>query len=612
MSKLPYAVEQRDIPNAPGLALPDVASVDNSAVFRAQDQLGKSLEATADVVHKIGEQRDKFNYSVARSKFLQRSADLHNELENSSDYENLPTKYKEGMEKIKQDTLAQLGNNSKAALLNGEMSVFTSRQYEPIAKLAQQKQQEQAITTAYKNADTNLDLIARTNNKALTDTYITTQGELFDAAYADDPIKAMQAKRAFVENVAETKLAQQNPYQRLNTLTQENNKKGSNIAQFLPADKRVALYNSTLAEVNRLEKEKVDTTIVNQALLGNITLDPTLPQNQKAVDTYWSGQQNNLIKKGANSQQILDSSLDIVGRTGIMPSAIKSSLTANITNGTVQQRAVYSKYLVDAADRNPKVLNGLDQKTSSMAFAIANNLRSGLGLQQAVEWAQNDVNEAKKQSNEVLDKTWQQQSKKINASDAVSSMFKDQPGFDLFSKSPNVPSQMIDEYNRLSRGYFVNNKVDLQTANQLAEKTIRSQWGVTDIGGKRYMKYAPETIYGNDGNWIHKQLGEEFSVPIAGKETHPIKDLTLEVDYSTTSTQKPSYFVYRKNPFGSVDLVLDENNLPKKFTPNYQKANAQKIEEHIVKSKEDRKVRDTWVGLGRAFGILPNEEAESQ
>ncbi len=578
MSKLPQ-IEQRNIPDAPGFTAPRVVSAETSQVPNALNKLGQTLEASGEIAHKIGEQTEKFNYSIARSKFLQQSVDLQNTLENDPDYANLPKKYDEGMQKIKEQTLGELGSNNHSRLLDQEMNLYQSKKYGTVLKFADEKRREVAGLKAYQAADSNLDAIVRTKDQATINSLITTQGELYDAAYLNDPIKAAQAKRGFVERVAETKLEAENPYPRLNLLTAENNKKGSNIAQFLPADKRIDLYNRTLAEVNALEKKKVDTATIDMALNDKITLDPTLKANQDAVDNVWSQKQNDLVNQGATQQQILDSSLDIVGKTGIVPTAIKSSMNANILNGNTQQRAAFSTYLANAADKNPKVLNGLDNQTTSLAFAIAGNIRAGLSQQQSVDWALNSVNEAKKQDYKIRASDWQNQSKKVNKPDNIIGNFQDEPGFDLFTKNPEVPAAMVDEYNRISKNSFINDKVDLETANRLADRTVRSQWGITEIGGERkYMKYAPEVIYGNNNNWVHKQLEGEFK--------RPISDVQLEVDYSTTNTPKPAYYVFKKNEFGGTEVELDENNLPKRFVPNYQKANEIELEKHNEETKQ--------------------------
>jgi len=592
MSKFPI-VEQLSVPQAAGYNAPQVVSADVTAVPEATAKLGQTLEKTAGVITEIHhqklvqeEQQQKFNYSLAKVNATQQIADLKNQLNNDPDYANIPTKYQAGITQIKSDLSKGLGNNKFAPLLNAELDAHAAQNFDDVQKIAEHKQQQESLTTAFNMGQKNLDIISRTNDPKVFNATIAAQKELYNAAFPNDPLKAAQANKSFAQDVAEMKLSQKDPYQRLALLNEENKKQGSNVAAFLSADKRIALYNETVKEVKALEEKKIDTSMVNLALNNNLTLDPTLPQNQRAVDTVWQQKQQDLTKQGATVQQILDSSFDIVGKTGIMPTSIKSALNANILNGTPQQRVNYSTYLTNAAKNNPKILNGLDPKTTAMAFSIANKIDAGLSSQQAVEYAINDQNEAKKQNNEALANAWKEQSKKINTTDKISSQLESESGFHPFRPSPQVSPQMIDEYNRLSKDYFINQRVDLQTANQMAEKTVKSNWGISEIGGRKYVKYAPETVYGNGGDtsWIHQQLEKETKTSI--------KDLDVEVDHSTVTSSKPSYFIFKKNSFGGIDAILGDDNLPKKFQPNYQQHNAEKIQEDLSKEKEKRQMRD--------------------
>lgn len=320
--------------------------------------------------------------------------------------------------------------------------------------------------------------------------------------------------------------------------------------------------------------------LVNDALNGYVTLDPTSNDSQKAVDSYWKQRQNSLIQQGKSTKEILDDSLPIIQKTGIMPAPIKSVISANIINGDTEQRAAFSKYVVDASEVNPKILNDLPTPAKAMAFSVAKNLRAGLSTEQAVGWAMNDLNEAKKEDNQLRENKWGTD-KKSQAKRTEN--FISEVGTPLFSKNPVVPEAMVNEYSRLSRGYFVNEKVDAETADAMALKQVKSQWGQTDIGGKRFMKYAPETIYGNEDNWVHKQFESDFKIPK--------NEATLEVDYSTTNTNKPSYFVMKKNAFGGIEPVLDERNMPKKFIPDYAKVKQAKIQENLTEGKGGRTIR---------------------
>lgn len=320
--------------------------------------------------------------------------------------------------------------------------------------------------------------------------------------------------------------------------------------------------------------------LVDNALKGYVTLDPTLKDNQKAIDTYWTQEQNNLIKQGLGTEDILNQSIELVNKTGILPTPIKSVMTANIMNGNIDERAVYSKYISDVAKENPKLLNELDNNAKSLALSIAFNLESGLSKEQSVEWAINNINEAKKIDLQAKENTWEGDKKyQKKRLDKFKSRLKDEKGFDLFLPDPEIPERLITEYNNLSRNYYINGNVSPEVADKMAETEIRQNWGITKIGGKRYQKFAPEIVYGNQDNWLYEQLETTYN--------KPIDEIQVQIDYNTINSDKPEYFVLEEDQSGVLDYVL-ENNQPVKFVPDYAKSRKAEQEKNLARAELER------------------------
>lgn len=242
MTKLPSAVEQRQIPDAPGLTTPQVVSADTSQVYGAVNQLGKTLDSSGELAHKIGSQQDKFNYSVARSKFLQQSVDLENQLDNDPDYANLPKKYEEGMAKIKEDTLGALGQNHYSRLLDGEINLYKSKKLGAVEKLAGQKQVGFAVAEADKVAEGNLDAFTRTKDPVAREAFLFSSKETYANAIPDNnpdkPVLVQKYAKATNKRFVEADLAQRSPAEQISLIENENKKSGSNLTKFLAADER--------------------------------------------------------------------------------------------------------------------------------------------------------------------------------------------------------------------------------------------------------------------------------------------------------------------------------------------------------------------------------------
>ena len=123
----------------------------------------------------------------------------------------------------------------------------------------------------------------------------------------------------------------------------------------------------------------------------------------------------------------------------------------------------------------------------------------------------------------------------------------------------------------------MNTGASYEEATAHARTTIKSQWKVSDIGGKpKLRRYSPEShyhIHGFSDNWIKNQLLDQVSSKFAGKTPEEINSqIELAVDPTSVSTGRPSYLVSRPvNEFGLKEIILDENNQPLRFIPDFSK-----------------------------------------
>ena len=270
MSRLPYAVDQRQTPNAPGLSLPSIASADTSQAPAAMNQLGKTLEGVGNVAMQLQGQKDRFNYSIARSKFLQKSVELENQLENDPDYSNLPTKYSEGITKIKQETLGDLGKNTKAGLLDQEINLYKTKKLGDVVKLAQRKQGDFALAEADKTLDQNLDFYLRANNEDARNGLITSSIENFaEAIPLNDPdrkVKIQNFTQKVGQRFAEARLSSLSPSDQLQVLSEDKKAPNSNFIQLIPADDRLKFEQRAKQEIEQQKDNAIATIRQNDFL----------------------------------------------------------------------------------------------------------------------------------------------------------------------------------------------------------------------------------------------------------------------------------------------------------------------------------------------------------
>lgn len=342
-------ITQRQIPDAQVLAAPQVVSVDNNQVASAVNNLGKTLEGGADLAYKTGLQRDKFNYSIARSKFLQQSVDLQNQLENDPDYANLSQKYEEGMAKIKTDTLQELGSNSQAQLLDQEINLYKAKQFGAINKIAQDKQEAFAIVEADKTMEINLNLAAKRSTNDLTrESLLFTSKELYANAIPENtPNKAILVRendKRVDRRFAETYLEGHTPAEQINLLDQENKKSGSNFTKHLPADIRqdflIKAKNQVLAETRVKINSDLDD-VKQAAKLGLKVPKETLMEIANKAEGAGMSAEAQSVRKYSDIQE--DANIFAIKSLAQQKEELKS-IGANIETGNIKEVDKYATF----------------------------------------------------------------------------------------------------------------------------------------------------------------------------------------------------------------------------------------------------------------------------
>jgi hypothetical protein len=266
MSKIPYITE-RAVPQAQGLNSVPVTVADTSAVPQATAQLGQSLMKAGEAISVIKERQDKFNYSIAYSKFLQKSINYQNDLDQDPDYTNAPQKYKEGMAAIKDQALKELGSNNYAPELKEHMNLYEAKNYGQVLDSATKKQSAAALATVDQQVNANFEAFSRTKDPEARFGLLASSVTAFSNAIPDsDPNKAVKVQQ-FTDQIekrgALLDLSQRSPQQQIALLRQENAKSGSNIAKYLTPEERSQALER--AEQSQKQQQSQDITAIRNA-----------------------------------------------------------------------------------------------------------------------------------------------------------------------------------------------------------------------------------------------------------------------------------------------------------------------------------------------------------
>lgn len=173
---------------------------------------------------------------------------------------------------------------------------------------------------------------------------------------------------------------------------------------------------------------------------------------------------------------------------------------------------------------------------------------------------------------------------------------------DFTSDMGSVPA-LVGEYETLYKMNYMKTLGDAEAAKALTETALNRVWGITEIGSnERPMKYAPERLVSQAGEWMQEQLLEDaksVGVDLQGK------DFYLVPTEKTIKTGKPEYFVMVVDELTGLPNPITKDNVRQMFTFEYsatEEAKKMKVEKdykyyNAIIQTEYKKSLDAWWNL---------------
>lgn len=330
-------------------------------------------------------------------------------------------------------------------------------------------------------------------------------------------------------------------------------------------------------EQKAFRKERAEelkkSEIFNKVIQGNILLDPSNKEHRNIINDNF----DRILTQGGDPRE---AAKQLTVNTGIMPDALKTQISATLFNGSPLQKVETVGFVKDLTEENPRLIENFNSSEIALINGIQQRVDIGLSPQQAVTFTQEDIAKNKSMERSAREDLFTREfaisKKELNKNlDKFVDDLADEADT-LFSREPEVPEVIRNQYSSLVRDFFLNEGVDLETAQKSAKDKIMAEWGVTEVGKKRFQKFAPEKLYKRPGvknDWIKNQLLQEVRKTIiediSSEELN--KQLSVEINPDTIDAEMPSYLVYRENELGAVDLVLDHKNQPLVFIPDFTK-----------------------------------------
>ena len=332
-----------------------------------------------------------------------------------------------------------------------------------------------------------------------------------------------------------------------------------------------------MRDIERLEKDfkKIrkereqealqEATFIN-ATQGKLLLDSTDKNDRK------------VINKGFEKYRELTDdpeglARDISVNTGIVPDVYKKGLNSMLFVGNPDRKIESANEIINLIRENPTLDRQFDDKTKALAQAIESRINVGLSSEEVVKFAEDEINKNKDKNKIIRQQEFElDYSKKgkkfIETINDITDEIKDKSG--IFFEA-ETPKEMSFDVLTIAKDYYINNGSDIDDAIELATEKVKSRWAITNIGGERYQKFAPEAEY---PNMTSKELRQQAR-NLAGKylsDKSVIEDnIKTVIIPDSLNTNKPNYNLLIEDEFGKIDNIRDESNNPVVWTPDITK-----------------------------------------
>jgi len=314
------------------------------------------------------------------------------------------------------------------------------------------------------------------------------------------------------------------------------------------------------------EKEALQEATFINATQGKVLLDSTDKNDRKVINEGFEK-----YRELTDDPEGL--AKDISVNTGIVPDIYKKDLNSRLFVGNPDRKIESANEIINLIRENPTLERQFNDKTKAFAQAIESRINVGLSSEEVVKFAEDEINKNKDKNKAIRQQEFEldysKEGKKfIETINDITDEIKDKSG--IFFEA-EAPKEMAFDVLTIAKDYYINNGSDIDDAIELAKEKVKSRWAITNIGGERYQKFAPEAEY---PQMTSKELGQQAR-RLAGKyllDKSVIEDnIKTVIIPDSLNTNKPSYNLLIEDEFGKIDNIRNEKNEPVVWTPDITK-----------------------------------------
>lgn len=365
-------------------------------------------------------------------------------------------------------------------------------------------------------------------------------------------------------------------------------------------EKRTSMLNSANTKNDNEIKQSEIFLDINAAIEGEEYFG-TFDQND--VNKHFEEWSDTLSPDPIERSQQIGS---YVGKVRYVPKQVSSQIRNNILSGDENKITV----ALDTMDRITEY-TGLESAFDSSEFALANRIQSNLlympteqAIKMAVEQTSKDNLPLIKRRQDTFDAALKDKNKPLNETldGDIASQYSSWFG-SKFKPDTQSGAQIMNDYAELVEAYYLSgngSSEGFDTAREMAQKTIQTQWQSSSISPSGVMKFAPSKFYIKSNGVpvsTEEMQREIFNAGMLSNQNslnYTEENIFLLSDSETERLSiygMPTYKAYVVNNDGVIEqltFVDNEGISAERYFPDV--AAAMEMEATLIKEKTEKKL----------------------
>lgn len=262
---------------------------------------------------------------------------------------------------------------------------------------------------------------------------------------------------------------------------------------------------------------------IEEVLRGEKFLDPTMQENQNAIDAWYEDYQN------APEEYLNDPStptiLDVIKSTGLVPTDMVQNLYGQMLHGNTEQAVQSALYLHEISTFSPRVSKSVTKEILADASLVQGLKKAGLSDRTALNtWrASKQVNQEVRNLRaaawkDLTGEGTQGTTSSTSLTDSKKLKVHTELAVDVAKEVAGglkAPEALAGEARELLRFFFVEKGLSKKQTKVAAASVLKQTWGATSFMGEPYLMKEPLENYLNPMFMVRPKSGTTIDVTLS-------------------------------------------------------------------------------------------------